>query len=55
MVDDGLRGGVDSCHPPHTDEHVVDKVHWNNVCYTKFTTPHDPQHPLPSLEREEGR
>ena len=47
-------GGIYPCHPPHTDEHVVDEVHWNNVCYTKFTAPHDPQHPLPSLGRERG-
>ena len=49
MVDDGLSGGVDPRHPPHTDEHVVDEVHWYKVCYPKLAVSADSQHSLSNL------
>ena len=49
MVDDGLGGRIYPRHPPHTDEHVVDEVHWNKVCYPKLAVSADPQHSLSNL------
>ena len=49
MVDDGLGGGVDPGNPPHTDDHVVDEIHGDNVCLPVLTAPYDPQHTLPTL------
>ena len=49
MVDNGLGGGVYPRQPPHTDEHVVDEVHWYKVCNPKLAVSADSQHSLPNL------
>ena len=54
MVDSWLGGPLYPCQPANSYEHVVYKIHWDNVCNTFGVHTHHSEHASASL-REKGR